>query len=119
VFNPSAASLSDAAFRSGQLRRIESELFTGLAYHARVEGLTGTAERNFRLSAFPMHGYHGLSLVPLLMLTVIDAAPLLHEPLSEGRTFHALLPRAIGFSATLAALIHSAALLALGRSVAQ
>ena len=76
-----SASLSDAAFGSGQLCRIKSEVFTGPPYHARVEGLVGTAQRNFCLSAFPMHGYHDLSLVPLLMLTVIDAAPLLHEPL--------------------------------------
>jgi hypothetical protein len=40
-----------------------------------------------------MHGYHDLPLVPLLMLTVIDAAPLLHEPLSEGRTFHCSAPK--------------------------
>jgi hypothetical protein len=34
-----------------------------------------------------------LPLLPLLMLTVIDATPLLHEPLSECRAFHCLLPR--------------------------
>jgi len=83
VFNHSSASPSDAAFRSGQLYRVESEFFAGSAQHAHVERLTRTAERNFRFSAFPMHGYHDLPLVPLLMLTVIDAAPLLHEPFSE------------------------------------
>jgi hypothetical protein len=56
--------------------------------HARVEDLTRTAERNFSPSAFPMHGYHDLPLVPPLMLTVIDAAPLLHKPFSECGAFH-------------------------------
>ena len=41
-----------------QLPRVGRAKFRGLAeHHARVEGLAGTAERNFGLSAFPMHGY--------------------------------------------------------------
>jgi hypothetical protein len=59
---------------------------------ARVEGLARTAERNFCLSAFSMHRYHDLPLVPLLMLTVIDAASLLHEPFSECGAFHCSAP---------------------------
>jgi hypothetical protein len=35
-----------------------------------------------------MHGYHNLPLVPLLMLTMIDATTLLHEPFSECGAFH-------------------------------
>jgi hypothetical protein len=50
--------------------------------------LAGTAERDFGLSAFPMHGYHDLPLIPLLMFAVIDAAALLYEPLSECAAFH-------------------------------
>ena len=67
MFNHDGASRSDAAFQSEQLCRIEFAFFTGPAYHARVEGLAGTAERNFGLSAFPIHGYHGLPVVPLLI----------------------------------------------------
>jgi len=74
------------------LCRIESEFFTRSAHHAHVEGLVRTAERNFCLSAFPMHGYHDLALVPLLMLTVIDATPLLHEPFPECSSFHCSAP---------------------------
>ncbi|MGA2817150.1 MAG: hypothetical protein ABSE67_12780 [Xanthobacteraceae bacterium] len=83
---------SGTAFRSGQLCRIESEFFTRSPHHAHVEGLARTAERNFCLSAFPMHGYHDLALMPLLMLTVIDATPLLHEPFSECGAFHCSAP---------------------------
>jgi hypothetical protein len=92
VFNHNSASLSVAAFRSGQLCRVESEFFAGSAQHAHVEGLTRTAEWNFRLSALTMHGYHDLPLVPLLMLTVIDSAPLLHEPFSECGALHCSPP---------------------------
>jgi len=60
---------------------VKSKRFTSLAHHARIESLARAAERDFRLSAFVMHGYHHLPLLPLLMLTVIDATPLLHEPL--------------------------------------
>jgi hypothetical protein len=39
-----------------------------------------------------MHGYYDLPLVPPLMLTVIDAAPLLHEPFSECGALHCSTP---------------------------
>jgi len=51
------------------------------------------AERNFHLSAFSMHGDHGLPLVPLIMFTVIDAATLLHEPFTECGAFHYICSR--------------------------
>jgi len=88
VFNHDDASLSDAALRSRQLRRVEPKFLTGPADNTHVEGLTRTAERYFGPSAFPMHSYHDLPLVPSLMLTVIDAAPLLHKPFSECGAFH-------------------------------
>ena len=86
---------SDLAFRSGQLCRIEFQVLTGLAHHAHVEGLTRTAERNFRLSAFPMHGYNNLPLVPLPMFAVIDVTPLLYKPFSERGAFHCSVSRAL------------------------
>jgi len=46
------------------------------------EGLARAAEWNFRLSAFSMHRHHDMALMPLLVLTVIDAAALLNEPFS-------------------------------------
>ncbi len=98
VFNHDNTS-SDAAFRSGQSCRIESQFFTDATQQARVKDLARTAERNFRLSAFSMHRDHDTALVPLIMLTVIDAAALLNEPLLKCSSFLLYpLPSAVGFS---------------------
>ena len=51
------------------------------------------AERNFRLSVFSMHGDHDRPLVPLIMLTVIDAAALLQRAISECSAFHYICSR--------------------------
>jgi hypothetical protein len=47
-----------------------------------------TAERDFRLPTFSMHCDHDFASMPLVMLAMIDAATLLHEPFSECDAFH-------------------------------
>jgi hypothetical protein len=58
------------------LRRVEPELFAGTTNDAWVEGLVRASERDLRLSAISVHGHHDMPLVTLLMLTMINAAPL-------------------------------------------
>jgi hypothetical protein len=93
MFNHDNTTSSDAAFRSGQLCRIESQFFAGAAHLARVKDLARTAERNFRPSAFSMHRDHDTALVPLIMLAVIDAAALLNQPFSKCSAFHYICSR--------------------------
>jgi hypothetical protein len=90
----------DAAFWSGQLCRIESQFFAGVAHQARVKDLAGMAERNLRLSAFSMHRHHDRTLMPPIMLAMIDAAASLNEPLSKCIAFHTFAPAILiaGFS---------------------
>jgi hypothetical protein len=79
---------SDPAFWAGQLRRIETQFLAGPLHYTGIEELTRTAERNFRLPSIAMYRDHDLALVPLMMLSMINAAALLHEPRSECSAFH-------------------------------
>lgn len=83
---------SEAAFRSGQLRRVEPKFLTGPLHHAHIKGLTRAAERHSRLSALSVHSHHDLPPVPPLMFAVVDTAPLLHEPFSKCSTLHYFAP---------------------------
>jgi hypothetical protein len=73
------------------LRRIESEFLAGLSHDARVEDLLRTTEWNLGPSTFSMHGHRDVACMPALMLAMIDAAPLLDQPLSKCCAFHPLL----------------------------
>ena len=92
MFNHDATASSGPAFRSRQLCRIESQFFAGAAHEARVKDLVRLTKRNFRLSAFSMHCDHNRTLMPLIMLAVIDAAALLNEPFSKCSAFHIFAP---------------------------
>lgn len=93
MFNHDTTTSSGPAFRSGQLCRIESQLFAGAAHQARVKDLVRLTKRNFRLSAFSMHRDHDRALMPLIMLAVIDAAALPNEPFSKCSAFHYICSR--------------------------
>ena len=69
--------ISDPTLRSRQLRWIKSEIFAGLAHHARVEALARASERNAGLSGLSMHRHYDVTFVPPRMLVTIDPAPLL------------------------------------------
>jgi hypothetical protein len=86
------ASLSPAARRSRQLRRIESQFLAGLAHHAWVKSLVRAFQRNAGLSGLSMHRYHHVTFVRPGMLVTIDPAPLLDQPFAKCCTFHCSAP---------------------------
>ena len=95
---------SGVAFRSGQLRRIEAEFFASLQYQTRIQNLPRAAKRDLGFTAFAMYRHHRPALVPLVMLTVIDAAPLFHQPFSECRAFHISTSRCVACFSSAKAL---------------
>jgi hypothetical protein len=83
---------SDAAFGSGQLCGVESELFADPLHHARIENLARAAKRNLCFSTFPVYCHHSQPCMPPVMLAMIDASPLLHQPFSKSGAFHFSTP---------------------------
>lgn len=79
---------SDTAFRSGQLLGVKSKLFASLMHQPSIDDPMRAAERNFRFSTAPMHRHHHPPFVPQMMLAMIYATALLHEPFSECSAFH-------------------------------
>lgn len=68
-----ATDSSHAAFRPGQLGPVKAKLLADAAYNARIKGLAGAAERNFRLPSFVMDCHYDWAVLSLLM-PVIEAA---------------------------------------------
>jgi hypothetical protein len=67
-----ATDASRAAFRTGQLGPVKAKFLADAAYYARVKGLAGSAERNFRLAPFVMDYDHDWAL-PSLLMPVVEA----------------------------------------------
>jgi len=85
--------LLNAAFWAGQLRGVESKVFTGSLHHARIKYLARAAKRNFRFATFPVYRHHSLPCMPPVVLMMIDAASALQQPFSECGAFHLLNSR--------------------------
>jgi len=82
----------DAARRTRELRWIKSEFLASAQHNARIDGLAGSAQRDPRDAPFPMHGYLDRTLVSFGVLTAVDAASLLNQPLSKCCAFHSRPP---------------------------
>ena len=82
----------DAALRTWELRWIKSKFLAGAQDNARIDGLTGPAQRDPCHAAFPMHGYLDRTLVCFGVLTAVDAASLLNQPFSKCCAFQSRPP---------------------------
>jgi hypothetical protein len=78
-----------AALGARQFRPIKPEFFTDAPHFARIERLTTAAtERRERLAILSMHGDHDVTLIPLVMLIVVEPASTLGEPLPKCAALH-------------------------------